>query len=350
MIQPSMPEANHNAKCGADSGSVDGASPSSWRHVLKNAVRDVDTLADMLELPREAMQEIVDRAPDFALIVPRGFVARMRKGDVNDPLLRQVLPLGVEHSDSPGYTRDPLGERRLGTSGVIQKYPGRVLLIATGACPIHCRYCFRRHFPYSSQLAARRQWQGALERLRGTPHVEEVILSGGDPLSLPNSSLGRLLGELEAIEHIRCVRIHTRFPIVIPERIDRELLELLASAKVKIVFVLHTNHAAEIDADVEAALRLLARSSNALLNQSVLLRGINDSADELCRLSRRLFAADVLPYYLHLLDRVRGTQHFEVPDIQASNLIDEMRQMLPGYLVPKLVRETPGELSKVAVV
>jgi len=348
MIQPSMPEANRNPDhCSNDDGRT--RSSPTWQRILKDAVRDIDTLAELLDLPREVLRQLTDSDASFPLIVPRGFVANMRKGDINDPLLRQVLPLATERAASPGYVFDPLEEQDLGDSGVIQKYRGRVLLISTGACPVHCRYCFRRHFPYSTQLAARWQWRAALDRVRADPEVSEVILSGGDPLSLTNARLQQLVEQLEHIKHVECVRIHTRFPIVIPERIDRGLLQIISGTKLKTVVVVHANHANEIDGSVEAALRRLSGASNALLNQSVLLRGVNDSAAELCRLSRRLFAADVLPYYLHLLDKVQGTAHFEVDEASARLLIEDIEARLPGYLVPNLVRETAGGLSKVRV-
>jgi len=273
----------------------------------------------------------------------------MRKGDLDDPLLRQVLPLKAEHNTRPGYTADPLNEYSTGRSGFLQKYRGRALLITTGACPVHCRYCFRRHFPYADQLAARSDWQDAVDRLRSAPTIDEVILSGGDPLSLPNSKLADLIEKLELIGTVRTVRIHTRFPIVIPERVDSEFAELLESTKLQTVIVLHANHGNEIDEEVRAALVNLARSADLLLNQSVLLQGVNDSAVALGRLSRRLIAARVLPYYLHLLDKVQGSSHFEIDQKHARRIVDEMCAELPGYLVPKLVREAPGALSKVPI-
>jgi EF-P beta-lysylation protein EpmB len=239
-------------------------------------------------------------------------------------------------------------EHSLAAHGLVRKYPGRVLLIASGACPVHCRYCFRREFPYGEQLAARADFEPALAELDNLEGVHEVILSGGDPLTLSNRRLGELLARL-ADRAVATVRIHTRFPIMIPERVDDDLLRVLGSTRLRIVVVVHTNHANELDASVAAALAALRPALSALLNQSVLLRGINDRVDALASLSERLFACGVLPYYLHLLDRVAGAAHFDVTELEGQRLVAELRARLPGYLVPRLVRETPGELSKTVV-
>ena len=248
----------------------------------------------------------------------------------------------------PGFTADPVREQGLAANGLIRKYGGRVLLIASGACPLHCRYCFRRGFPYSEQLAARGDWEPALEELRKIGDAREVILSGGDPLSLSNRRLGELLARLTDLG-VETVRIHTRFPIAVPERIDAGLTELLGAAPFRTVVVVHANHANELDDRVESALKTLRRPLTALLNQSVLLRGVNDAVDTLVALSERLFVCGVLPYYLHLLDRVAGAAHFDVDEARGKELIAALRARLPGYLVPRLVRETPGELSKTVV-
>jgi EF-P beta-lysylation protein EpmB len=247
-----------------------------------------------------------------------------------------------------GFTADPVREQGLAAGGVIQKYPGRVLLIASGACPLHCRYCFRRDFPYSAQLAARADFSAALAELRNVPDAREAILSGGDPLSLSNRRLGDLLARL-ADTSITTVRIHTRFPIAIPERIDAGLLRVLRATKLQTVLVVHSNHANELDAAVERGLAALRPELTALLNQSVLLRGVNDDAGVLAGLSERLFACGVLPYYLHLLDRVAGAAHFDVDEETAKSLVAALRARLPGYLVPRLVREIPGRSSKTSV-
>jgi EF-P beta-lysylation protein EpmB len=282
----------------------------------------------------------------FPLLVPRGFVARMRKRDPDDPLLLQVLPLAIENSVPMGYSGDPLGEQALAQEGVLRKYAGRALLIASGACPVHCRYCFRRSFPYQTQLAARADWSSAIQALRDAPDIEEVILSGGDPLSLSNRRLSTLLRLLATVPSLRRVRIHTRFPIMVPARVDRGLLELLATTSLQTIMVLHANHAREIDSAVAGALQALKRNVDQLLNQSVLLRGVNDRADTLVALSERLFECGALPYYLHMLDPVAGAAHFAVEESLATELVRKMRAELPGYLVPRLVREVPGMPSK----
>jgi EF-P beta-lysylation protein EpmB len=319
-------------------------SRASWIRTLQSAVRDVAELAALLELPVDALA--APRALPFPLLVPRGFVARMRKRDARDPLLLQVLPQAAEGVAVAGFGRDPVGEHPLADCGLIEKYPGRALLIASGACPIHCRYCFRREFPYAEQLAARANFGPALDRLRARPDVGEVILSGGDPLSLTNRRLAMLIRSLESIETVRTLRIHTRFPITIPERIDPGLLALLAATRLAVVVVVHCNHPNELDADVELALRALHSVVDALLNQSVLLRGINDDVATLAALSMRLFGCRTLPYYLHLLDPVAGSAHFDVDAATGRALVSGLRQRVAGYLVPTLVREVPGELSK----
>jgi EF-P beta-lysylation protein EpmB len=272
----------------------------------------------------------------------------MRKRDPNDPLLLQVLPRSAELEAVPGFGPDPVREQALAVRGSIEKYPGRVLLIASGACPIHCRYCFRREFPYGEQLAARGGWDEAVDGLRARSDVREAILSGGDPLSLSNRRLGELVAKLESTS-IETLRIHTRYPVVVPERVDDGLTRLLSETRLDIVVVLHCNHANELDETVAAALRALRPHVGALLSQSVLLRGVNDSADALETLSTRLFACGALPYYLHLLDPVAGAAHFDVDAQTGRDLVAQLRSRLPGYLVPRLVKEIPGELSKTLI-
>ena len=317
----------------------------SWQAELKSAVRDAAELERLLQLPRGALGLPADTS--FPLLVPRGFVARMRKGDPNDPLLRQVWPAAAELTAAEGFSADPVREQGLAAHGLIQKYAGRALLIASGTCPLHCRYCFRREFPYSAQLAARADWEPALAALRDAD-AKEAILSGGDPLSLSNRRLGELLARI-ADTAVTTVRIHTRFPIAIPERVDEDLLRVLRATRLETVVVVHTNHANELDSGVERALAALRPEITALLNQSVLLAGVNDDADTLAALSERLFACGVLPYYLHLLDRVAGAAHFDVDEARGKELVAALRARLPGYLVPRLVRETPGGLSKTVV-
>lgn len=319
---------------------------ATWQAALRSAFRDAAELFDYLELSAEQIAALEPAPSGFPLLVPRGFAARMRKRDVDDPLLRQVLPVAREHDRVEGFGDDPLAEREASRSGLVRKYAGRVLLVTTAACPVHCRYCFRRHFPYASQTASRDGWRSALAEIAASTDVTEIILSGGDPLSLSTGRLRELVTGLEGIDHVATLRIHSRFPIVLPERIDDELLELLARTRLSTVVVVHCNHAQEIDDAVTAALGRLRRAGATLLNQSVLLDGVNDDAATLCALSRRLFAAGVLPYYLHALDPVAGAAHFDVPQTRAQGLIEAVRSQLPGYLVPRLVREIPGRASK----
>jgi EF-P beta-lysylation protein EpmB len=323
---------------------------AAWQSALRDAVRSPAELARLLDLPEAAVGSQLGATADFPLLVPRSYLARMRRGDPDDPLLRQVLPALAETVAAAGFVADPLEESRFAAAGTLRKYAGRALLITTGACPVHCRYCFRRHFPYADQLAARDNWREALAAIAADETIEEVILSGGDPLSLATSRLTKLRAALEAIPHVERLRIHTRFPIVIPERVDSELLRFLNDGRITTVVVVHANHPRELaDPAVVDALQLLRRTTGSLLNQSVLLRGVNDTSDALIALSRALFAAGVLPYYLHVLDRVAGAAHFDVPEVEALALVAAMRAALPGYLVPRLVREDPGELSKTPI-
>jgi EF-P beta-lysylation protein EpmB len=274
----------------------------------------------------------------------------MGKGDPNDPLLRQVLPLAAELESNPDFRADPVGDRAaLAAPGVLHKYHGRVLLLVTGACAVHCRYCFRREFSYAESRASADEWRPALNYLANDASLREVILSGGDPLSLSDRRLGALLMALDRIPHLERLRVHSRQPIVLPERVDDGLLEVLNRTRLRRVLVIHANHPQEINHRVRAALARLAAAGVILFNQSVLLRGVNDSAATLVELSEALFAARVLPYYLHLLDRVRGAAHFEVKETEASAIMKVVRQRLPGYLVPRLVREKPGQPTKTPV-
>lgn len=320
-----------------------------WRAALRTAIRTPDELLDFLELTPEQRAALEPCENEFTQLVPRRFAAKMRKRDPSDPLLRQVLPLAQEQVSVEGFSGDPLAELDITRKGVLRKYAGRALLITTAACPVHCRYCFRRHFPYSEQTAARDEWRTTTAALAEDKEISEVILSGGDPLTLSNRRLSQLIGQLDRLDHIETLRIHSRFPIVLPERVDAGLVELLSATRLNTVLVVHCNHAREIDEDVDSAVLELRRAGTIVLNQSVLLSGVNDDADTLVELSRRLFAAGVLPYYLHELDRVAGAAHFAVEVSRALDLIDSIRNRLPGYLVPRLVRETPGALSKTAL-
>jgi EF-P beta-lysylation protein EpmB len=321
--------------------------PPRWQVELQQAITDPADLLSALGLGPEWLEPALAAARQFPLKVPRGFVARMRRGDPLDPLLAQVLPLGAELAASPGYVLDPVGDlaSRAG-AGVLRKYHGRALLITTGACAVNCRYCFRRHFPYGEENASRADFGPALEVLRADATVREVILSGGDPLTLGDRRLAALLDGLGSIPHLRRVRLHTRLPIVLPERLDAGFLEVWSAVRLQKVAVVHANHAAEIDASVRDALARLKGTGTTLLNQAVLLRGINDRSDDLVALSEALFEAGVLPYYLHLLDPVAGAAHFDVPEERARALVAEVAARLPGYLVPRLVREIRGEAAK----
>jgi EF-P beta-lysylation protein EpmB len=287
----------------------------------------------------------------FALRVPAPFLARIKPGDPDDPLLKQVLPAAAELEQQPGYVADPLDEAAARRApGLLQKYAGRALLITTAACAIHCRYCFRREFPYAEQASEDgARWSEALAAIATDSSIEEVILSGGDPLSLSDARLAQITDALAAMPHVRRVRVHTRTPVVLPSRVDAGLCEWLATIRQPVVFVLHVNHPNEIDAEVRAACARLRDAGVTLLNQSVLLAGVNDDVGTLKRLSVELADAGVLPYYLHLPDRVRGTAHFDVPEGRARELVTALTSQLSGYLVPRLVREIPGEPSKTPV-
>lgn len=327
--------------------SVPNPSRLRWQAQWRDAVTDARELLDLLGLGDHAAALLPASDAGFPLRVPRAFVARMRQGDPNDPLLLQVLPGAAELDDVPGFTNDAVGDFAARTApGVLQKYAGRALLITTGSCAVHCRYCFRRNFPYAGESAAAAGWQAAIEHLRADASISEVILSGGDPLSLSTPKLTELTSALAGIGHLRRLRLHTRLPVVLPDRIDSGLLHWLSGLPWPAVVVLHANHANELDETVAGACSRLRAHGAHLLNQAVLLRGINDDVDTLQRLSERLFDCGVLPYYLHQLDRAAGTAHFEVDDRRAVALTAELRARLPGYLVPRLVREVAGEPSK----
>ncbi len=318
--------------------------PPLWQMALADAITDPAELLRLLELDPALLPAARAAAALFPLRAPRGFVARMRKGDPADPLLRQVLPLGAELAATPGFSADPLGESQaLKAPGVLHKYQGRALLLVTGACGIHCRYCFRREFGYAAAGAG--HWRQGLDYLANDPSLSEVILSGGDPLTLANQRLEELLKALAAIPHLRRLRIHSRQPIVLPERVESGLLRLFDNSRFPVVLVLHANHPQEIDHAVAGALRKLADKVT-LLNQTVLLKGVNDSAAVLASLSELMFSLGVLPYYLHLLDPVRGTAHFRVETAQAVAIARALSASLPGYLAPRLACEEPGKPGK----
>ncbi|TXH71339.1 MAG: EF-P beta-lysylation protein EpmB [Thiothrix sp.] len=321
---------------------------SVWQRALASAVRDPFELIRLLDLEGQGAEVSLEAARQFRLLAPHSYVRRMQKGDWNDPLLRQVLPLSAEMQLTQGFLSDPVGDHAaMVTDGVLHKYQGRVLLVTTGACAIHCRYCFRRHFPYSEANPARDHWQEALDYVASNADISEVLLSGGDPLTLSDDRLSSLCERLAAIEHVQRLRFHTRLPIVLPERIDERLLTWLSRLNKQVIMVIHANHANEFqDAEVQAGLKALREVGVLLLNQSVLLRGVNDSVPALAALSEALVAANVIPYYLHILDRVQGAAHFEVPELEAKALVAALRLTVPGYMVPQLVREVAGEGAK----
>lgn len=322
-----------------------------WQESLSDLITDPRELADFLHLDRRLDPAGEQALAQFPLKVPRAFAERMEKGNWRDPLLRQVWPSFVEEREAPGFTADPLRERHYNPRpGLLHKYRGRVLLIAAPHCAIHCRYCFRREFDYRENSPARARWREAFDYIRGDASIEEVILSGGDPLALGDGQLRWLLEAISGISHLTTVRIHTRLPVVIPERVSGGLLATLRGCGQRVVVVIHCNHAQEIDADVAASLGALNHAGVRLLNQSVLLKGVNDDAAALSALAKRLFAENVLPYYLHLPDRVAGTRHFAVTLAEAREIMRDLQASLPGYLVPRLVREDPGEPAKTRLV
>ncbi len=319
----------------------------SWQEQLARAITDPEFLLERLGLSASLLPKARAAARLFPLRVPEAYLARMRPGDPDDPLLLQVLPLGLELLDVPGFSLDPLAETDHNpVPGVVHKYHGRLLLIAAGACAINCRFCFRRHFPYADNRLSRSQIEAAVDYIARDSSLHEVILSGGDPLANSDARLDELISALEAIPHLKRLRIHTRLPVVLPDRITPALAERLGRSRLQSVMVIHCNHPAELDTSVARALDQLRQQEVTLLNQSVLLAGINDDAEILYALSERLFEHGVLPYYLHLLDRVAGAAHFEVSQEHAEQLLANLTLRAPGYLVPKLARETPGIRAK----
>lgn len=319
---------------------------ADWQSMLAESVRSPAELCRLLGLDPALATEAEGAAVGFPLLVPRPYLARIRPGDPADPLLRQVLPRAAETATPPGYSLDPLGEAAAQCEpGLLQKYQNRILMVATGACAVHCRFCFRRHFPYENGSAAA-AWEPSLRKIAADRSVHEVILSGGDPLMLPDSDLARLAGDLAEIPHLRRLRIHTRLPVMIPQRVTEELVAWLQGGWLSLIIVVHTNHPAEIDPPVAEALGRLVDAGIPVLSQSVLLRGVNDEADVLAGLYERLIDLRVIPYYLHQLDPVVGAAHFEVPIAAGLALMTELRARLPGYAVPRYVRETRGGTSK----
>lgn len=323
------------------------SSPSqlSWQKALKNAVRDPVRLLEALELTPSEYPWITSKP--FGLLVPWGFIHRMEKGNPSDPLLQQVLPVEQENQIHPSFPPHPLQEHRfMPLAGLIHKFKSRVLWVVSGGCAVHCRYCFRRHFPYHAQSLTRANWPMALEYIAQDPHIFEVILSGGDPLSLSDPMLQALCQQIAQLKQVQTLRIHSRFLVMLPERLTSDLKRLFAALPLNIVMVIHCNHAHEIDASVKASIQTLKACGVTVLNQAVLLKGINDSLLAQKNLSLALFDAGVLPYYLNFLDPVQGAHHFHVSKQQAQLLLEQLMHELPGYLVPKLVQEIPGHPYK----
>lgn len=320
---------------------------ADWQHSLMRAIREPVVLLQRLNLPLNLLHGATPDTAEFPLLVPESFLARMEPGNARDPLLRQVLPVADELTSPADYKADALAEAEAKLApGLLKKYAGRALMIATGNCAVHCRYCFRRHYPYAEEPGSEAAWEPALAAFQQDNALREAILSGGDPLMLTDSRLERLLARLAAVSHLRRLRLHTRLPIVLPDRVTGSLIDMLRSSRLRSVVVVHANHPAEIAGDCADALKTLNDSGLLVLNQAVLLSGVNDNADTLEELSERLLDVGVLPYYLHHPDRVTGTAHFDVPIEHGRKIIEELRRRLPGYAVPQYVQEIPGAASK----
>lgn len=324
--------------------------PEKWQEILSDLVTDPKELLQILNLNENDCPYSLSALKQFPLKAPRPYLQRIKKGDWQDPLLKQIWPSIEEESNSNGFVTDPLNEGCFNpVAGLLHKYQGRVLLTAAPHCAIHCRYCFRRHFDYQANSPSRLQWESAFSYINKDTSIEEVILSGGDPLAIPDRQFLWLLNKLAKIEHLTTIRIHTRLPIVIPQRITQRLVQGLAASRLKVVMVVHCNHSNELDHAVNSCFSMLRDYSVTLLNQSVVLKDINDNSATLIALSKALFSHNVLPYYLHIPDQVAGTEHFYVNVAQAKQLIKSMHASLPGYLVPRLVREVPGEQGKTRI-
>lgn len=318
----------------------------NWLQILASAVSDPQILLEKLNLPAEAFAEDIQARRLFALRVPQPFIDKMEIGNPQDPLFLQVMSSAQEFLPAEGFSQDPLQEQQPAAPNILHKYHNRVLLMVKGGCAVNCRYCFRRHFPYDQTKGNKENWQKALDYIAANPQIEEVILSGGDPLMAKDRELAWLLKQLENIPHLQRLRIHTRLPVVIPQRITEEFCDLLQQNRLAVVMVTHINHPNEIDERFRSAMQKLKNAGVVLLNQAVLLKGINDNANTLKTLSEALFQAGILPYYLHLLDKVEGASHFYLSDESAVEIYRELQRITSGYLVPKLAREIAGEPNK----
>jgi len=328
--------------------SDNGWQGQSWQEILANSVTTVRELADLLGFEEETLD--LDTNPSFPLLVPHPYLARIEKHNSQDPLLLQILPTKRESVEQSGFLLDPLQEgSTIIESGLLSKYHGRALVLVSGSCAINCRFCFRRHFPYAEHRPDKDDWQSIFEFIKRDVSINEIILSGGDPLVINDQRLAWISENLAAIPHLARLRIHTRLPIAIPQRVCASLLNWLAQPSLQIIMVIHCNHPQELDDSVGRSMLQLRRAGVILLNQSVLLKDINDDANVIVALSEKLFESGIHPYYLHMLDRVQGTGHFEVADKSAMEIYQQVRSRLPGYLVPRLVREVPGADAKVSM-
>ena len=322
---------------------------TSWQKELANVVTDPEKLLRVLDICPDAYLQHFKARKLFPVRVPMPFIERMKKSNFDDPLLKQVMPVDTEFTYTPGYSTDPLEEHDTVAEGLLHKYKHRVLMIVKAGCAVNCRYCFRRHFPYQDNSPNKRRWQSALTYIENHPEINEVIFSGGDPLMASDEHLTWLVEQLEAIPHVRRLRIHTRLPVVIPKRVTSALISLLINSRLKPVVVLHINHKNEIDTALDSSLELFRQARIPLFNQSTLLKGVNDEVDILCELSEALFDVGIQPYYLHLFDAVQGAAHFDVDEERAINLYQSVMSILPGFLVPKMVREIAGEANKTPI-
>ncbi|TRX53154.1 EF-P beta-lysylation protein EpmB [Thalassomonas sp. M1454] len=319
---------------------------NSWQKELANVVTDPKELLSLLDIDSKTYEQHFNARKLFPVRVPKPFIAKMKQGDINDPLLAQVMPLNSEFEQTVGYSSDPLEEHETVAEGLLHKYKHRVLMIVKSGCAVNCRYCFRRHFPYEDNSPNKIRWQQALNYIAQHSEINEVIFSGGDPLMANDEHLAWLVAQLEQIPHLQRLRIHTRLPVVIPQRITKSLCDTLNNTRLKSVMVFHINHPNEIDDSFIQATELLKKAKIPLLNQSVLLRGINDDAQTLCLLSEKLFDNGIQPYYIHVLDKVLGAAHFDVSEDRAKQIAKQMMSTLPGFLMPKFVRENAGEANK----
>ncbi|WP_114325572.1 EF-P beta-lysylation protein EpmB [Candidatus Colwellia aromaticivorans] len=321
----------------------------SWQKYLQEVITEPEKLLSLVNINPEQYLHHFKARQLFPVRVPLPFIKRIKKGDIDDPLLKQVMPLSSEFVVTDGFVADPLQEHDTVATGLLHKYKNRVLMIVKSACAINCRYCFRRHFPYQDNSPSKQHWQPALNYISAHKEISEVIFSGGDPLMANDQHLAWLVKQIEQISHVKWLRIHTRLPVVIPNRITSDLVSLLKNSRLKATMVLHINHGNEIDDDLTAALEPLRDARIPLFNQSVLLKGVNDNANTLIELSEKMFYAGIQPYYLHLFDPVQGAAHFDVKQEAAVSIMNEMLATLPGFLMPKLVREIAGQANKTPI-